>query len=85
MVGFAVSFDWSGRLRMAHFKQGCADGNSLLDVEEICISFSLCGVCHDGADSLALSEDWDIWRGISSAGGRGWRVAQILMACRTTA
>ena len=30
MGGFAVGFDWSGRLRMAYFNQGCVDGNILL-------------------------------------------------------
>ena len=31
----AVGFYWSGRLRVDHFDEGCADGNSLLVVEEI--------------------------------------------------
>ena len=31
--GRAVSFDWGGRLRVAHFDAGCADGNNLLAVE----------------------------------------------------
>ena len=31
--GFTVSFDWSGRLRMDHFNQCCAYGNSLLAIE----------------------------------------------------
>ena len=45
MRGFAVSFDWSSRLRIAHFKKCCTDGNSLLDVEEGCTCFSLIGGC----------------------------------------
>ena len=31
--GYVVSLDWSGRLWVAHFNQGRADGNSLLAVE----------------------------------------------------
>ena len=34
MGGFTGSFDWRGRLRMAHLNQGCADGNNLPAVEE---------------------------------------------------
>ena len=69
MGGFAVSFDWSGSLRMSHFNQGCADGNSLLAVEEDCIGYSLGGRCHDGADGLSLGKDWAVWSGSGSDGG----------------
>ena len=31
--GRAISLDKGGRLRVAHFNEGCADGNSLLAVE----------------------------------------------------
>ena len=31
--GHAVGFYWCGRLRVAHFYEGCADGNILLAVE----------------------------------------------------
>ena len=33
--GCAVGFDQGGRLWVAHFNEGCADGNSLLAVKEI--------------------------------------------------
>ena len=69
--GFVVIFDWGGRLWMAHFNQGCAYGNILLAVEEDCTGFSLGGVCHDSADSMALGEDWAVWNGSRSDGGRG--------------
>ena len=60
MGGFAVSFDWSGRLRMAHFNQGHVYRNSLLAVEEDCTSFRLGGRCHDSADGMELGEDWTV-------------------------
>ena len=82
---FAVGFYWSGRLRMAHFNQGCADGNSMLAVEEYCNGFSLISGSHDGADGLVLGEDRAVWSGSRSDGGRGWSVTQILMARSTTA
>ena len=59
--GFVVIFDLSGRLRMAYFNQGRADGNSLLAFEEDRTGFSLGGGCHDGADRLSLCEDRDVW------------------------
>ena len=58
MGGVAVSFYCSCRLRMAHFNQGFADGNSLLAVEEDCTRFSHGGGSHDGADILALGENF---------------------------
>ena len=61
--GCVVSFDWSGRLRMAHFNQGGVYGNSLLAVEEDRTGFSLGGGCHDGADGLSLGEDWAVRSG----------------------
>ena len=82
---FAVSFDWSGRLRMAHFNQGRAYGNILLDVEEDGTVFSLGSGCHDGVDGMALGEYRAVWSGSWSGGGRGGSVAQIVMACSTTA
>ena len=60
MVGCVVSFYWSGRLRVDHFNQSHADGNIMMVVEEYCSGFSLSGRCHDGADSLALGEDWSV-------------------------
>ena len=48
--GYVVSIDWSGRLWVAHFNQGRADGNSLLAVEEDCTGLCLGIGCHDGAD-----------------------------------
>ena len=85
MGGFTVSFYWSGRLRMDHFNQGYADGNSLLAVEEDCTGFSLGGGCHDGAYGLEFGEDQAVWSGSRPDGGRGWRVAQIVMDRSTTA
>ena len=82
--GFAVSFDWSERLKMAHFNQGCVDGNSLLVVEKYCTGFSLGDGCHDVADALAIGEDWAVWSGSRSYGGRGWSVTHIVMACSKT-
>ena len=79
MGGFTVSFDLSWRLRMAHFNQGRADGNSLLAVEEDCTSYSLGVRCHDGSDGMSLGKDWAVWSGSGSDGGRGWVVAQIVM------
>ena len=84
MGGFAVIFDCRGRLRMSHFNQGCADGNSLLAVEEDCTGFSLGGRCHDSVDGLALGEDQDVWSGIRSGGRRGRSVAHVVMSCITT-
>ena len=82
--GFVVSFYWSWRLRMAHFNQGRADGSSLLAVAEDCTSFSLGGGCHEGADGLALGEDWAVCSGSRPDGGREWSVAPIVMARSTT-
>ena len=62
--GRDVGLDWSGRLRVDHFDEGRADGNSLLDVEEYHSSFGLGSRIHDGADGLTFGEDWSIWSGI---------------------
>ena len=70
---------------MAHFNKGRADGNILLAIEIDRTGFSLGGGCHDGADVLALGENWSVWSGIRPDGGRGWSVAQILMTRSTTA
>ena len=83
--GYVVSLDRSGRLQVAHFNQGRADGNSLLAVEEERTGFSLGGGCHDGADGLSLGGDWAVCSGSRPYGGRGCIVVQILMALRTTA
>ena len=69
MVGLAVSFYWSGRLRMTHFKQCCADGNSLLAVEEDLTGFSLSDGSHDGADGLVRIGLFGV--GLGRMGGRG--------------
>ena len=66
--GRAVGLDWGGRLRVAHFDEGCADGNSLLDVEENRSSFSFRIGSHDGADGLEFGE----YRTI-----RGWSGADV--------
>ena len=61
--GRAVGFDKGGRLRVDHFDEGCADGNSLLTFEENRSSFGFSGGSDDGADSLTFCEYWSI---------RGW-------------
>ena len=50
----AVGFDWGWQLRVEHFDEGHADGNSLLAVEEDRSSFRLSGVSHDGGDGLTF-------------------------------
>ena len=52
--GCAVSFDWGGRLRVAHFDEGRVNGNSLLAIEENHSSFGFCGRSHDGAGGLTF-------------------------------
>ena len=66
--GRAVGLDWGGRLRVAHFDEGCADGNSLLAVEENRSSFGFLGGSHDGADGLIFGD----YRSI-----RGWSGADV--------
>ena len=66
--GCAVGLDQRGRLRVAHFNEGCADGNSLLAVEENCSSFGFRGGSHDVADGLTFGYYWTI---------RGWSGADI--------
>ena len=70
--GRAVGFDWGGRLRVAHFDEGCADGNILLAVEENRSSFGLCGGSHDVADGLTFGEYHPIrgWIGMDVGWGR---------------
>ena len=52
--GCAVSFDQGGRLQVAHFEEGRADGNSLLDVEENRSIFGFCVEIHDSADGFTF-------------------------------
>ena len=73
--GRAVSLDWGGRLRVAHFDEGRVDGNSLLDVEENRSSFVLRGGSHDGADGLTFGEYRSIWGGSGPYVRRWWIVA----------
>ena len=67
--GRAVGLGRGGRLRVSHFDEGCADGNSLLAVEENSSSFGFRGGSHDGADGLKFGE----YRTI-----RGWSGADIV-------
>ena len=71
VVGCNASLDRSRRLRMEHFNQVCADGNSLLAVEEDCTDLSLGSGRHDGADGLALGEDRAVCSWSRPDGGRG--------------
>ena len=57
----------------------------LLSAEEDCTGVSLGGGYHDGADGLALGEYRVVWGGSRTDGWRGGSVAQIVMACSTTA
>ena len=57
----------------------------LLSAEEDCTGVSLGGGYHDGTDGLALSEYRVVWGGSRTDGWRGGSVAQIVMACSTTA
>ena len=54
VLGEIIGKIFSSRMLVAHFDKGCADGNSLLAVEENCSSFGFCGGSHDGADGLHL-------------------------------
>ena len=58
--GRAVGFDRGGRMWVAHFGEGRADGNSLLAMEENRSSFDFRGGSHDGADVLTFGEYWSI-------------------------
>ena len=73
--GRAVGLDWDGRLRVAHFKEVRADGNSLLAVEGNRSSFGFRGRSHDDADSLTFGEYRSIrgWSGTDM--GWWWIVA----------
>ena len=68
----AVSINWVGRLRVAHFNKGRADRNSLLAVEEDLSSFSLGGGSNDGTDGLTFGEDRFVWSGIKPDVGQLW-------------
>ena len=54
--GRAVGFDWGGRMRVAHFNKGRADGNNLLEIQENRSSFGFHGGSHDGEDGLTFGE-----------------------------
>ena len=73
--GRAVNIDWGGRLRVAYFDEGRADGNSLLAVEENRSSFRLRGGSHDSADHLIFGEYWSIQGVSGSDAGRSCIVA----------
>ena len=83
--GCALGLDWVGRLWVAHFDEGRADGKSLLAVEEDCSSFGLGGGSHDGADGLTVGEDRSAWSGSTPYVGRWWIVPQLVVACSATA
>ena len=72
--GCAVSLDRGGRLRVAHFDEGRADGNSLLAVEENRSSVGHRGGSHDGSDGFKFGEYWSIWGGSRLDVGRWWIV-----------
>ena len=83
--GCAVGIDWSGLLRVAHFDEDSADGNSLLNIEEDRSSFGLGGRSHDGADGLTFGEDLSIQSG-SRPDVRWWCIVdQVVLARSTTA
>ena len=69
--GCVVSLYRSWRLRMTHFNQGCADGHNLLAIDEYHTGFSLGSECNDGADGMALGEDWSVLIVSRPDGGRG--------------
>ena len=71
--GRDIGLDWGGRLRVAHFYEDRADGNSLLDVEENHSSFCLHGRSYNGADGLKFGEYLSIWGGSGPNVGR-WRI-----------
>ena len=56
---------------MTHFNQGCADGHNLLAIDEYHTGFSLGSECNDGADGMALGEDWSVLIVSRPDGGRG--------------
>ena len=66
--GCVVGLDRGGRLRVAHLDEGCADGNSLLAVEENRSSFGFHSRSHDCADGLTFGK----YRTI-----RGWSGADV--------
>ena len=70
---------------MEHFDEGCADGNSLLVVEENRSSLGVCGGRHDGADGLRFGEYRYIRGGNRPDVGRRWIVAQVVVARSATA
>ena len=66
--GRDVGLGRGGRLQVTHFDEGCANGNSLLAVEENRSSFSFRGGSHDGAYGLEFGEYHTI---------RGWSGADV--------
>ena len=85
VVGRAVGLDRCGRLRVAHFDEGRADGNSLMSVEGNHSSFGLCGGSHDGADILTFGDYRSIRGGSRPDVGWWWIVAQVVVARSATA
>ena len=75
--GCAIGLDWGGRLRVAHFDEGRADGNILVAIEEYHSSFGLGGGSHDGADGMTFGEDRSIWSRSSPDVGWCWIVATV--------
>ena len=69
--GRASGFDWGGRLQVAHFDEGRADGNILLAVGENCSIFGFGGGSRDSADGLAVGDYWSM-RGQSGTDVGWW-------------
>ena len=83
--GCAVGLHWGWRLRVAHFDEGRAYGNILLDVEENRSSFGLCGRSHDSADGLTFGEYQFVRCGSGSDVGRWWIVTYVVVSHNATA
>ena len=83
--GCAVGLDWGGRLRVDHFNEVHADGNSLMAIEEDRSSFGLGGGSQDGSDGLTFGEYWSIWGGSGLDVGRWLIVTQVVVAHSATA
>ena len=70
---------------MAHFDEGCVDGNSLLAVGENRSSFGFRGGRHDGADGLKLCEYWFIRSSIWTDVGWWCVFTYVVVTCGATA